>query len=193
MKLHANAKLLVSQRKEVGRLNREEGVSYRNLAQRFGVNLSTIQRWARRETPLDLSTAPHRRREGLNNIQKEAILEYRKEYPGAGPKTIVAALAERHGKMSHATVGRFLQREGVAAPPPPKTPRKPEPLKVGRHRLQMDIQVLPAIRGGKNFEHKITIIHMATRVKYSEIHSSATSEVVAQVVKNALAHMPPFF
>lgn len=192
MKLHANAALTVNQRKEVKQLHQKEGLTYKKLAERFGVNINTISRWVRRDSPLDLSSAPKKRRSGLTKEQKEAILEYRNENHEAGGKTIASVLGKEYGPMSHATISRFLKDEGFTSPPK-KKPRKIEPLKVGRHRLQMDIQTLPAIEGGEKFEYKITIIHMATRMKYSEIHPKITAETVAQAVRNALGHMPPFF
>lgn len=192
MKTHANAALAIRQREEVKRLHLEEDVSYRGLASRFGVNLSTIRRWVKRDFPLDLSTAPKKRRSALNPIQREAVLQYRRENPKAGGKTIAAVLEKEHGPMSHATISRLLKANGFTQAPIKKI-RKCEPLQVGRHRLQMDIQQLPAIRGEKGFEYKISIIHMATRMKYSEIHPQVTSETVAQAVRNALGHMPPFF
>lgn len=192
MKLHANAALTLKQREEVRKLH-DKGLSYRQLAERYRVNLSTIVRWMHRDSPLDLSSAPKKKRSALDKKQKEAILEYRMENPGAGARTIATVLAKDHGKMSHATISRFLKEEKLSHPLPRKERKEREPLKVGKHRLQMDIQKLPAIRGGEKFEHKITIIHMATRMKYSEIHPSITSETVAQAVRNALAHMPPFF
>jgi transposase len=192
MKLHANAALTLKQREEVQKLH-NEGLSYRKIAERFGVNLSTIVRWMHRDSPLDLSSAPIKKRSGLNKNQKEAILEYRKENPGAGARTIATVLAGEYGTMSHATISRYLKEERLSNPLPRKARKEKEPLKVGKHRLQMDIQTLPAVRGGEKFEYKITIIHMATRMKYSEIHPSVTSETIAQAVRNALSHMPPFF
>ena len=57
MKLHSQAALTLKQRQQVKRLH-EEGVSIRKLAQRFGVNPTTIQRWIKRESPLDKNSAP---------------------------------------------------------------------------------------------------------------------------------------
>lgn len=56
----------------------------------------------------------------------------------------------------------------------------------------MDIQQLPAIEADKGYEYKISLIHLATRVKYSEIHTDSTSETVAAVFKRALDALPPF-
>lgn len=192
MKIHANAALTISQRQEVVRLHREEGVSIRKLASRFRVNPTTIQRWLNREAPLDLSSAPLSKRSGLTPEQKEAIRRYRADHPRAGGRTIALVLNKDYGSMSHATISRFLCSEGQTLPRE-KRAREREPLKVGKHRLQMDIQKLPAIRGGSKFEYKITIIHMATRMKYSEIHPMMNSELVAQAVEHALGHLPPFF
>jgi transposase len=191
MKIHSNAALTISQREEVHKLH-VEGVSIRALADRFRVNPSTIQRWTSRGSPLDLSTAPKRRNEALSEEQKAAIKRHRQDNPQAGARTIASVLGKDFGAMSHATVGRFLQAQGLTSPIR-KERKARKPLKVGKHRLQMDIQRLPAISGGHKFEYKITIIHMATRVKYSEIHPRISSKIVAETVARAVGHMPPFF
>jgi transposase len=193
MKLHGNAALTIIQRREVKKLHEEEKLSYRKLAEKFGVNVTTISRWARRDSPLDLSTTPRKQRSGLTQEQKEAIKEYKKENPKAGARTIASVLSRQFGHICHSTISLFLKTEGLNNPPPVKKEKERQPLKVGKHRLQMDFQTLPAIRGQEGFEYKITIIHMATRMKYSEIHQEMTSEVAAQALKNALAHLPPFF
>ena len=48
MKLHSQAALTLKQRQKVKRLHKE-GVSIRELAKRYGVNPTTIQRWIKRE------------------------------------------------------------------------------------------------------------------------------------------------
>lgn len=191
MKIHGNATLTVAQRQEIKRL-REDGLTYRELAQKFRVHLTTVWRWTHRDSPLDLSTAPKRKRRALSPEQEESIRAYRRENPQAGERTLAAVLAPTHGPMSHATVGRFLQREAWSRPRRKKAAER-HPLRVGRHRLQMDIQQLPAIEGGCGMEYKVGIIHMATRMKFSEIYPHMNADVVVQALKKALAHLPPFF
>jgi hypothetical protein len=57
----------------------------------------------------------------------------------------------------------------------------------------MDIQQLPAIEGQTGFEYKISIIHLRTRLKYSEIRTDATSPTLAAVLEEATRRLPPFF
>lgn len=64
---------------------------------------------------------------------------------------------------------------------------------VGRHRVQMDTQQLTAIKGQKGFEYKVSVIHLTTRMKYSEIHPEATTKVCADVLERARQKLPPFF
>lgn len=64
---------------------------------------------------------------------------------------------------------------------------------MGRHRVQMDVQQLPAIAGGQGFEYKISLIPRRTRMKYSEIHPECTSRLVADVLERARQRLPPFF
>lgn len=192
MRLHKNASLTIRQRIEVKRLHEAEGISLRALALRFRVNLSTIQRWVHRPSPLDLSSTPERKRQGLTLAQQEALRRYRKDNPEAGPKTIAINLAPVHGVMNPITIYRYLKGQNLIKPAKKKPPTI-RPLRVGKHRLQMDVQQLQAIEGGEKFEYKLSVIHMATRMKYSEIHPSISSEVVVSFLRKALAHMPPFF
>jgi transposase len=192
MELHANAALTLQQRKEVQRLHREEGISIRELATRFAVNASTIQRWARRDSPLDHSAAPHRTHSTITPEYRTAVVVYRRQHPRHGPIRIAAELQEAFPVAHRGTVLRILQEEHLTRPQAPK-PREHHPLPVGRHRIQMDVQQLPTIAGGKGFEYKISAIHMRTRLKYSEIHPQCTSEIVAQVLRKALDLLPPFF
>lgn len=190
MKIHAKAALTVKQRQEVKRLH-QEGVSIRQLATRFGVNPTTIQRWVHRDSPLDLSTAPLNHTRVVTEEYRQAVLDHRKANPHHGPITIAHELQARFPFANRGTVQRIIKGAGLAKPIGPKKERPHIP--VGSHRIQMDIQQLPAIEGGTGFEFKISFIHLATRVKYSEIHPECTSKVVAQVFTKAVNALPPFF
>lgn len=192
MKLHAQAALTLTQRRTVQRLHSEEKVSVRHLAQRFHVNPSTIQRWIRRDSPLDRSSAPLQPRSVITPAYREAVVVYRKEHPHHGPIRIAYALRGEFPFADRGTVLPILQQEGLTRPPC-QTRKKAKPIPVGRHRIQMDIQQLPAVKGGRKFEYKISAIHLRTRLKYSEIHPNRKSVTVAGVLKRALDALPPFF
>ena len=191
MQLHANAALTVKQRQEVRRLH-EAGTSIRRLAQRFGVNPSTIQRWVKRPSPLDLTTAPVAHHTVITPEYRAAVVVYRKAHPNHGPIRIAQELSEAFPGAHRGTILRILQEEGLTHPPH-KEKRPPRPIPVGRHRVQMDIQQLPAIEGGKGFQYKISVIHLRTRLKYSEIHDDHRSATVAGVLVRAIDLLPPFF
>lgn len=192
MNLHANAALTIQQRQEVRRLHLDEKVSIRKLAVRFGVNPSTIQRWVKRDSPQDRSTAPKRPHTLVTPAYHAAIVAYRQQYPHHGPIRIALALKSQFPFAHRGTVQRILHQQKLARPKPTR-PKVRKPIPVGWHRIQMDVQQLPAIQGQKGFEYKISAIHLRTRVKYSEIHPQATSPIVAEVLRRAMDRLPPFF
>ena len=57
----------------------------------------------------------------------------------------------------------------------------------------MDWQQLPAIRGNKGFEYKISAIHLSSRVKFSRIVSQITSAELANFLVEAMKRLPPFY
>ena len=192
MKLHAQAALTIRQRQEVRRLHWEERVSIRALAQRFKVNPTTIVRWVHREAPLDLSSAPRQRRSVVTTQYRAAVVAYRQSYPHHGPIRIAQELRKLFPQANRGTVLSILQQEELTHRVA-RRPKTRQPIPVGRHRIQMDIQQLPVIEGGKGFEFKITAIHLRTRLKYSEIHENRSSSTVAGVLQRALDLLPPFF
>lgn len=48
------------------------------------------------------------------------------------------------------------------------------------------------MRGQRGREYKISVIHLRTRLKYSEIHAQATSRQVAAVLERSVSRLPPF-
>lgn len=191
MKLHSQAALTLKQRQKVKRLHKE-GVSIRELAKRYGVNPTTIQRWIKRESPLDKSSTPLMLQTVITPEYRAAVIDYRMEHQNHGPIRIAQELKERFPWANRGTILSILQREGMTRPPKGKKAQR-TPIPVGRHRIQMDIQQLPSVQGGKGFEYKISAIHLRTRLKYTEIHADRRSATVAGVLKRALDLLPPFF
>jgi hypothetical protein len=56
----------------------------------------------------------------------------------------------------------------------------------------MDWQQLPAIQGNRGFAFKISIIHLSTRIKYSEIHDNHNTQTLAAFLERATRRLPPF-
>jgi len=192
MKLHAKAALTIAQRAEVRRLHLAENRGIRALAEQFRVNATTIQRWIHRDSPLDRVSTPLRRRTVITPEYRQAVVAYRQAHPRHGPIRIAQELREEFPQAHRGTILTILQQEGLTRPKPRKRPIT-KPIPVGRHRIQMDIQQLPAVAGGRGFEYKISAIHLRTRLKYSEIHPDHSSATVAGVLRRALDRLPPFF
>lgn len=191
MHLHANAKLTLKQRQEIRRLHQEEHMSIMALATRFHVNRKTADKWAHRDTAYDSSSAPTHPRTVITEAYRTAVIAYRQAHPAHGPVRIAQALRPAFSQAHRGTIRQILHQAKLmqAAAPRPK----PKSIPVGRHRVQMDIPQLPAIEGQTGFEYKISIIHLGTRLKYSEIHPDSRSATVAGVLQRACDRLPPFF
>lgn len=189
-KLHTNAALTIPQRIEVKRLFEIEKVSVSELSKRFCVGESTIRKWIKRNSPEDKSSVPHQKRKVVTDDYKQAVIEYRRLNPTHGAKRIAFELKSQYASANRGTVAIILQQNALTK----KSQRVKTKWKipVGKHRLQCDVQQLPAVKGGEGFEYKISFIHLKTRYKYSEIHFDQKSETIAGVYKRALDNLPPF-
>ena len=190
MHLHSNASLTVSQRRAAKRLYESGAWTRAQLARRYSVSWATIERWVKRDSPLDKSV-PVRAKRVVTPEYEQAVTEYRKEHPHHGAIRIALGLQEHFSFAHRGTVALILKRHGLTR----KKAARPKPkgkISVGRPRMQMDIKQLPAVKGGQGFEYKISLIHLRTRWKYSEIHGNCCSATVSAVYQRALDNLPPF-
>lgn len=188
MKLHKNAALTPSQRQQIQRLYASGQFSYPQLAAQFNTTRRTVIKWAKREQPHDHSSAPKQHYQRVTDTYRQAVIAYRLAHPNHGPVRIERELRAEYGQFAFSTVRLILKQ---AMPPPTKRPPN-QPLVTGRYRTQMDGQQLPALKGKTGFEYKISIIHLATRIKYSEIHDNYESDTLADVFKRSMDVLPPF-
>ena len=196
MTLHKNAKLTPLLRQHLRQLY-QRGQSVSALARRFAVNRKTASKWAKRADSADSKGPVQRRKRVLTPDYEQTVLAYRQAHPERGARRLVADLRADWPQLRVSTVEKLLREHNLTGKKA-TAHTAAKPLKVGKHRVQMDIQQLPAVGGGQGFDgvarrYKVSVIHLATRFKYSEIHAQATTEVVAQVVRNAMEKMPPFF
>lgn len=121
---------------------------------------------------------------------RQAVIAYRQQHPTHGPIRIAVELQATYPQAHRGTAALILQQAGLAQKCQRGKPKWQIP--VGHHRLQCDVQELPAIQGSQGFEYKISFIHLRTRWKYSEIHANQQSETIAGVYQRALDNLPPF-
>lgn len=190
MRQHKNARLTIAQRVEMKRLYEQEQVPVRKLMQLYQASENTIRKWVKRESPYDLSSTPHKLPSVVSEPYRQAVIAYRNNYPRQGPVRIAHELRHKYPFANRGTVLQILQKASMPAAKREK--KQANHLPVGRHRVQMDIQQLPCIEGDSGFEYKISMIHLATRFKYWEIHQESTTETIADVFRRGLDALPPF-
>jgi transposase len=190
MKQHANAALTVASRKQIKLLFENQPLSIAELARRFQVHRDTIRKWIDRDSPFDKASAARRKRVTTTEYE-QAVVEYRKQNPRHGAIRTALALQTEFPFANRGTVALVLKRAGLTKKGQPR-PKSKWQIPVGRHRLQCDIQQLPAIKASTGFEYKISFIHLRTRWKYSEIHTDCQTETVAAVYQRVLENLPPF-
>ena len=188
MKLHKNAALTLGQRQQIQQLYATRQFSYPQLAAQFNTTPATIRKWVKREDYQDQSSAPKNHYRRVTDAYRQAVIDYRLAHPHHGPVRIEQELRSKYGPFAFSTVRLILDQ---SLPPKPKRPLM-HPLATGRYRTQMDVQQLPALTGKTGFEYKISIIHLATRIKYSEIHDDYESATIAEVFKRSMDVLPPF-
>ena len=125
MGTHQNAALTVRQREAVQLAAREGTASRRQLASRYGVSLTTIQRWVPRA---DGQNRPLGRPVGTGTPVPDyeaAVLVERIRHPGHGPVRIAHDLRPRFARAHRGTVLRLLQAHRLTRGTRPKKEAAP--------------------------------------------------------------------
>jgi transposase-like protein len=193
MRIHQNARLTPKQRQQVQTLYATGQHSQSSLAGQFGTTRKTIAKWVRREQVQDARSTPRTVRRRISKEFEQAVPAYRQDPLTChhGKVRIAHELKAAHPCSNPSNVYLVLKRLHLSQLRPVR-PKSESPLPVGRHRTQMDIQQLPAVEGGSGLEYKISIIHLSTRLQYSEIHGNYESNTIAAVYGRALERLPPF-
>ena len=193
MKIHQNAALTGNQRKAVQEMYATGDYTQEALAVQFGTTRKTISKWARSDSPNDRSSAPKSQRRSITPEFEQAVADYKGNEATRhhGPVRIAKELQVAHPCSKPCNAYLVLRRLALTKAAAPR-PKARGGIPVGKHRTQMDIQQLPAIEGNSGFEYKISIIHLSTRVKYSEIHDNYETGTIAKVYEKALDRLPPF-
>lgn len=123
-KLHANATLTISQRKQMRSLYLE-GARISSLARRFGVNRKCADRWAKRATPYDKTSGPKAPKTVITKEYRRAVLEHRAAHPDHGAITIAFYLKEEFDFANRGTVQKILSQEKCSS----RQERQPKPKK----------------------------------------------------------------
>lgn len=193
MKIHSNASLTGNQRKAVQELYASGHHTMEALASQFKTTRKTISKWVHRDTQCDRSSAPKSHWRSITPDFEQAVAAYRADEATShhGPVRIAKELSSSHACSNPSNAYLVLKRLELTSATAAR-PKSKGCIPVGKHRTQMDVQQLPALKGGTGFEYKISIIHLSTRVKYSEIHDNYDTGTIAKVYENALERLPPF-
>ncbi|XSG77864.1 hypothetical protein ACP8Y2_24160 [Herpetosiphon llansteffanensis] len=151
------------------------------LAAHFRVNRSTVFHWIQRDHPKDCSSAP--KRHGRIVVTDA----YRDTNPHHGTQQIAHELQAQFPTANKATIWRILHAAGRIGPRHQKTPSKAD------SRWVASRPVLPAIQGQHAREDTISVIDLRIQMKYSEIHPTQTSAVLAGVLAQAVTRVPPCY
>lgn len=192
MKLHKNASLTLKNRQQIKDLYATGEFNQQQLATRFGVTRKTISKWVNCPSIED-SYNVKKSTKSITDDFISAVKAYREDKATShhGKIRIALELKEKYACSNPSNVYLVLKQLQLNRLRVTKATEKKH-ISVRKHRTQMDIQQLPAIEGNEGFKHKISIIHLSTRIKYSEIHPNANSKTIAEVYQRALDILPPF-
>ena len=153
MKLHKNASLTPKQRQQIKDLYATGQFTQIALAKKFGVNRHTIKKWITRSSVTDASGTIKNRASTITSEFELAVKTYRENAITShhGKVRIAYELKNNYPCSNPSNVYSVLKKLKLNKPKVLKE-QSPNKIPVGKHRTQMDIQVLPAIKGNEGFD-----------------------------------------
>lgn len=173
----------------------------------FGISRDTFYRWWKRYDPLDLSTlesrsrAPARRRRPMTDPETERlVLRLRDANPEWSKyKLSVVAARDHDVTVSASSVGRILKRFGRIngrgrarrrkAARNTRT-RRPKELVAARPGDLVQIDTKHLYLPGNTRRFQFVAVDVATRLKVTEVYSTASSRTAAHFLETVLERFP---
>jgi len=163
MQIHSNATTIGRQRQAIQQSKR----SYRAIAERLDISVSTVHRWKHRLDTSDRSCRPNAISYSLDEQEKRAVLCLRRFRVSLDD--IVDVLAAVIPHIQRSSVYRLLLREGVNRLPREHARQKPGVFKTYEPGyLHIDSFMLPSIDGSKR--HCYVAVDRATRLVLLEVY-----------------------
>lgn len=149
MKLHKNASLTLKKRQQIKDLFATGKYTQLSLATQFGVTRKTISKWINRTSVEDSINKP-KKAKTITPDFVESVKLYRENLITShhGKVRIAHELEKKHNCSNPSNVYAVLKQLSLNQPRKIKE-QKSRQIPVGKHRTQMDIQVLPAIEGNE--------------------------------------------
>jgi transposase len=186
IKLHANATTTPANRK----LIQASADSVPELAERFGVNESTIRRWQGRTSVDDRSSRPHTLQTNMSVEEEALIVELRTTVRLSLDDIVEVMKRCIDPSLSRSAIHRCLQRHGVSKPLTQTEPTKPhgtfDEYAVGF--VHVDLKHLTKLQGKPAYV--FVAIERATRFVHIEIVHQRDAMTIAACLERLIAAFP---
>ena len=108
MKLHKNAALTPSQRKQIKGIYATRQFSYPQLAVQFNITVGTLPKWVKQEDCQEQSCSPKIHNRRVSQPYRQAFIDYRLAKPHYGPIRIERELRAEYDPSAFSTIRLIL-------------------------------------------------------------------------------------
>ena len=187
LKLHANATTTPKIRASIQALAKTHSVAA--LAERFGVDETTVRRWKDRTDTADRSHVPHTIETSLTPTEEALVVELRTALSLSLDDIVEVMHRCANPELSRSAIHRCLKRHGISAARPPVKGAPAgtfEAATVGF--IHIDLKHLTKLEGKASFV--FVAIDRATRFVHIEIIARRDAATVAGCLERFLAAFP---
>lgn len=187
--LHKNATTAPAVRAQI----QQSSASESELAARYGISRTTVQRWKDRDSVEDRSHTPHRLQTTLNAGQEELVVYLRKQLHMPLDDLLSVVREFIYPTMGRSSLHRLLVRRGIDKLPKPSPESSPaKPFKAYEPGyVHIDVKYLPQMADEPSRGYVFVAIDRATRWVFIGIKRGKTA-AAARSFLNEVAEAAPF-
>lgn len=192
LQLHANATTTPKVRKQI----QESDLPTKVLARRFGIAVSTVRIWRKRDCVEDRSHTPHRLQTTLTPAQEVVVVEMRKLLLLPLDDLVAVTREFINPHVSRSGLDRCLRRHGVSRLKDLLPKEDTDAPTVKRFKdyepgyLHVDYKYLPQMKDEPSRRYLFVAIDRATRWVYVEIRSDKSARSAQAFMKKAISQCP---
>ena len=185
--LHPSASTTPSTRKKI----QDSKESLKKLAKRYGITVSTVLKWKKRDFVHDAPRGENRRHSTVLSRQKEALIVAFRTHTLLPMDDCLYSLQKTIPKLNRSNIYPCLKRHGIQRlPKSPLIQRKISSKKFKEYPIGYFHVDITEVRTKEGKQHKYVAVDRTSKYVYANVYDRKTNQTAVEFLKELLEIVP---
>ena len=163
--------------------------SLRKLADRYGINVKTVEKWRKRDNVSDMPMGPKERKSTVLTAEEEAVIVTFRKHTLLPLDDCLYALQETIPHLTRSSLHRCLQRNGISRLPDMEGKKQPKK-KFKKYPIGFFHIDITEVRTEEGKLHLFVAIDRTSKFAFAKLYDKAITENAKEFLELLIASVP---